>query len=155
MDVELLDEARLADTLFRISGRDGPPRQDDYQLVAGCLHHARSEIRERAILIGGLRWTDPTLLGYFQGALVTDGEPDDENRRLMIECLVSDCVARTAEIEPLTALLQWVLLAQPRESIAAKAAYVGIERLAGRLDAGEYAHVDYAQVEVRLPGVNA
>ena len=43
-------------------------------MVAGCLHHARSEVRERAILIGGLRWADPTLLGYFQGALATGSD---------------------------------------------------------------------------------
>jgi hypothetical protein len=144
------DEDRLTDALLHASAREGPPRQDDYLMVAGCLHHARSEVRERAILIGGLRWADPTLLGYFQGALATGSELDDENRRLMIECLVSDCMGRRAQVEPLRALLRWVMPTQPRDSLAAKAAYVGIELLSGRLEAGDYARIDYARVH--LPG---
>lgn len=137
------DDARLPDTLFRISGMSGRPRQDDYQLVANCLHHPRSDIRERAILIGGLRWQDPTVLGYFQGALVGGAEPDDENRRLMIECLVLHRVDQQGDPESLVAFLRRLAFDLPPDSMTRKAAQAGVDRLRGRLDAKTYASLDY------------
>lgn len=140
------DEGRLLDTLFRISGMSGRPRQDDYQLVANCLHHPRSEIRERAILIGGLRWQDPTVLGYFQGALVGGAELDDENRRLMIECLVLHRVDQQGDPEPLVAFLRRLAFDLSPDSMTRKAALAGVDRLRGRMDAQTYASLDYNQL---------
>ncbi|SEL53790.1 hypothetical protein SAMN05428989_1870 [Pseudoxanthomonas sp. GM95] len=142
------DESRLLDMLFRISGMSEQPRQDDYQLVTSCLHHPRSEIRERAILIGGLRWKDQTVLGYFQGALVGGREPDDENRRLMIECLVAQSVAQEDDPEGLVAFLRRLSFDLPRASMTCKAAFAGVERLRGRMDAQAYASLDYDQLQL-------
>lgn len=151
-DVNEEDTVRLLEVLFRISGMSGQPRQDDYQLVASCLHDRRSEIRERAILIAGLGWKDPTVLGYFHGALDMDSEPDDENRRLMIECLVSFNVASLVAPDALAAFLQRLILRHPRSSMTAKAAYVGVQRLHGRMDDGAYAGVDYDQLQLDADG---
>lgn len=149
--METEDDAgdQLLDRLYGISGEQNrSPSEIDFHLVCNSLHHARPDIRERAIFIGGLRWADRTVLGYFAGVLCLKLEPDQDNCRLMIESLVSDAVNGGFSSKGLADLLHYIIASYPRELLPAKAAYVGIKRLSGEISKRDFAVLSYADVRI-------
>jgi hypothetical protein len=139
----------LLDQLYELSGNAGrEPEASQYLLVASSLHHPREDVRERAIFIGGLRWFDKTILGYFKGVLATGEEPCDDNRRLMIESLVSEAIERGEVRDSLVRFLAGVQESSSAESITAKAAFIGIKRLRGEISKIQFAQLDYGDVTI-------
>lgn len=86
----MAEDKLLLERLYGISGiLTAEPDPSNYTLVSRSLFHCDQEVRERAIFIGGLRWADPLILSSFIGAITVGLESVDENRRLMVESLVS------------------------------------------------------------------
>lgn len=145
------DEDVLLDELYAISGDDDrTPTADQYFLVSNSLRHSNEDIRERAIFIGGLRWMDEIMIGYFKGFLISGFEESDENRKLMVQCLVSQAMFRNKDKERLMEILRDIMNFYPSHSLTAKAAYVGIKRLDGSMGVREFASMNYDDVEVEF-----
>lgn len=143
------DDELLA-RLFVVSGSvDRVPRPEDYFQVSLALHHPRDDVRERAIFIGGLLWMDPTILGYFRATLEWGGEDCDQNRRLMVECLVSGWLEAGRGQGELERFLQNVLATSSQNSYTAKAAFIGIRRLNGELTKQQFAALDYDDIDLQ------
>lgn len=141
----------LLDRLFKISGKlTINPKSDDFRLVAGALHDASAEVRERAIFIGALRWKDPTIVGYLYFALVTDAELDENNRRLIIESLVSASLSGQLDSSALERELLATLRRVEHSQLEAKAAFVGLQRIRGLMSTSEWAVNDYGRVVVDI-----
>jgi hypothetical protein len=139
----------IVDQLFSISGNEQRvPQPETFFFVAACLHHNEERVRERAIFIGGLRWMDKTILGYFVAALLGHLEPSQENQRLMIESLVSSSIENDFMRVALPNILESVLSASDPQSLTARVAYVGIERLKGRISKKQFASIDYDSVAI-------
>lgn len=139
----------LLDRLYELSGGlNRTPTADEYSLVSTSLHHSNDDVRERAIFIGGLRWMDKTILGYFKDAIVSGAESSDDNRRLMIECLVSEAIERGGVRDALEATLAQIQKSFGAESLTAKAAFVGIRRLRGEISKREFAVLDYDDIRI-------
>ena len=144
-------DGRSLDRLFRISGQlTNHPKPDDFRFVTAALHDSRAELRERAIFIGALRWRDPTVLGYVFFAFQTGIEPDENNRRLMIESPVSASVSGAFDSAVLERELLAALERLAHSEVEAKAAFVGLLRLRGLMSISEWAANDYDRVVVDL-----
>lgn len=154
MESNIHQDDELLARLFAVSGSiDRVPRPEDYFQVSVALHHLREDVRERAIFIGGLLWMDPTILGYFRAALEWGGEDCDQNRRLMVECLVSAWLEAGRGQSALESFLQHVLATSSPTSYAAKAAFVGIRRLSGELTKQQFAALDYDDIDLNRSGL--
>lgn len=141
----------ILDELFKISGRSDRTLSDsEYKFIRDSLLHEEESIRERAVFIGGMRIFDPIFLGFFLSRLVLRAEPSLENRRLMIECLVSSSLRKVIDSGALSLVLQAVLQGADENSLEAKAAYIGIKRLNGEMSTSEFAVLDYDDVRVQI-----
>lgn len=147
----MADFTKLLDKLYGISGvHTADPGPEDYLLVSRAFHHADAEVRERAIFIGALRWMDRTMLGYTFAAFKLEIEPVDDNRRLMVEALVSAALRGGFDPAALELALVERLSGCDLSSLEAKAAYVGILRLRGKVTVAEWAVMDYEKVDVKM-----
>lgn len=143
------NDERLLGLLFEISGkRDRIPSQVDYEVVFGALDHPDEEIRERAIFIGGLRWMDDAVLERFKQVLMSGEESCEDNRRLMVESLISQAIERGKERAQLTDFLLDLLDSMDADSLGAKAAFIGIMRLRNKVSKQQFAALDYDNVMV-------
>jgi hypothetical protein len=141
---------QILDRLYRLSGNESrAAAPGDRQFVIEALRHSRADVRERAIFIGGLRWMDAEILDTLRHELQAGSEPSDENRRLMVECLVSAALERAIAPEATKQLLDNVLQSADPKTYEAKAAYIGIARLEGRISKQQFAVIDYDKVNVR------
>ncbi|MBN6149232.1 hypothetical protein JR065_02665 [Xanthomonas sp. AmX2] len=139
----------LLDQLYALSGNSNrTPGGDQYFLVSSSLHHPSEDVRERAVFIGGLRWMDKAILGYFKDALISGEEVSDNIRRLMIECLVSEAIERSGSRDSLAGFLADIQRSSGSQSLAGKAAFVGIKRLKGEISKNEFAVLDYDDIHV-------
>lgn len=138
----------LLDYLYKLSGAESRHLSgDDFKLVCESLWSDSPEIRERAIFIGGLRCFDRTVICALRSMLLDGVEGDEENRRLMIEAIVSFHIERSEQVD-LTPLLDRLIGSNHPESLTAKAAYVGMMRINGELDKKGFASLDYDDVVV-------
>lgn len=141
--------SKLLERLYKVSGEfAADPEPESYLMVSQAFHHADPEVRERAIFIGALRWMDRTMVGYTFGALQLGSEPVDDNRRLMVEALVSAALRGALDPRALETALIACLGRCESFSKEAKAAYVGILRLRGEVTVAEWARMDYDEVDV-------
>ena len=145
-----MDSDSLLEKLYALSGIDDRGLDAEaYFLVAKALTHDREDVRERAIFIGGLRWMDKVMLGYFKGVLLSGAKESDGNRRLMVESLVSEAIVRGGNDDgDLQKTLAWIVRSYGKETLAAKAAYIGTKRLNGQISKNEFAIIDYDDVRV-------
>lgn len=150
----MLKKEQLLDQLYRIAGRlTDRPDPASYALVARSMFDSDAEVRERAIFIGALRWADPVMLSCVTGMLTLGSEPVDDNRRLMIESVVSAALRGKLEPAAIEAWLRVILTKGSADSLQAKAAYVGILRLQGRMSIAEAAAIDYETFVVDQEGI--
>lgn len=139
----------LLDKLYRISGvLTDDPDSSSYMLVSRSLFHRDPEVRERAIFIGGLRWADPLILGCFIGMITTGGESVDDNRRLMVEALVSAALRGKIDVVSVESWLRGVLGSSDSDSLQGKAVYIGLLRIQGKMSVSDFASLDYDDVIV-------
>lgn len=145
----MVEDGLLLDRLYRISGiLTDDPDSPSYMLVSRSLFHCDPEIRERAIFIGGLRWADPLILGCFIGIITVGQESVDDNRRLMVESLVSAVLRGRLDAASIEEWLRTVLSSNDYESLLAKVAYIGLLRIQGKMSVSEFASLDYDDVSV-------
>lgn len=145
----MVEDSLLLDRLYKISGiLTDDPDSPSYMLVSRSLFHCDPEIRERAIFIGGLRWADPLILGSFIGIITLGQEPVDDNRRLMVESLVSAVLRGRLDAASIEEWLRAVLGSNDYESLLAKAAYIGLLRIQGKMSVSEFASIDYDDVSI-------
>jgi hypothetical protein len=139
----------ILDKLYAISGKIDRALSDaEYRFVKDALIHQDESVRERAIFIGGLRSLDPIFLGYLLSVLLLRSESSQENKRLIIESLVSATLLSSYHVERMIWVMQLVLKDACPSSLEAKAAYVGIKRLRGEISKTEFATLDYDQVNL-------
>lgn len=122
------------------------PDPSSYTLVSRSLFHCDQEVRERAIFIGGLRWADPLILSSFIGAITVGLESVDENRRLMVESLVSATLRGRLDALSIASWLRTVIGLGDVNYLQAKAAYIGLLRIQGEITTAEFATLDYDDV---------
>lgn len=145
----MAEDELLLERLYKISGiLTDEPDSPSYMLVSRSLFHCDPEIREKAIFIGGLRWADPLILGFFIGIITVGQEPVDDNRRLMVESLVSAVLRGRLDAASIEEWLRAVLGSNNYESLLAKAAYIGLLRIQGKMSVSEFASIDYDDVSV-------
>ena len=143
------NDESLLDQLYVISGRVDRQLSDaEFRLIACALVHEDDSVRERAIFIGGLRSVDPVFIGFFLSSLLLGSERSDENRRLMIESLVSASLNSPAGPGKMIRNLKDILDGADPSSLEAKSAFVGIKRLRGEISTGEFAILDYDDIHV-------
>lgn len=142
--LKMLKKEQLLDQLYRIAGMlTDRPDPASYALVAKSMFDSDAEVREHAIFIGALRWSDPVMLSCITGVLTLGSEPVDDNRRLMIESVVSAALRGKLERAAIEAWLRVILKQGSTVSLQAKAAYAGILRLQGKMSIAEAAALDY------------
>lgn len=145
----MAEDELLLERLYKMSRvLAAEPDSSSYVLVSRSLFHCDREIRERAIFIGGLRWADPLILGCFIGIVTVGQEPVDDNRRLMIESLVSAVLRRRLDAASIEEWLRAVLHSNDSKSLLAKLAYIGLLRIQGKMSVSEFASIDYDGVSV-------
>lgn len=114
----MAEDELLLERLYKMSRvLAAEPDSSSYVLVSRSLFHCDPEIRERAIFIGGLRWADPLILGCFIGIVTVGQEPVDDNRRLMIESLVSAVLRRRLDAASIEEWLRAVLHSNDSKSL--------------------------------------
>lgn len=145
----MAEDKLLLERLYRISGiLTTEPDPSSYTLVSRSLFHCDQEVRERAIFIGGLRWADPLFLSSFIGVIAVGMEPVDDNRRLMVESLVSATLRGRLDALSIESWLRSVIGSSDLNSLQAKAAYIGLLRIQGKISTAEFASLDYDDVVV-------
>lgn len=145
----MAEDKFLLDQLYRMSGvLTADPESSSYLLVSRSLFHCDQEVRERAVFIGGLRWADPVILGCFIGIITVGMEPVDDNRRLMVESLVSAVLRGRLDAISIGGWLRSVIGSSDLNSLQAKAAYIGLLRIQGKVSNAEFAYLDYDDVIV-------
>ncbi|ELC7364702.1 MULTISPECIES: hypothetical protein [Bacteria] len=145
----MTEDELLLEQLYRMSGiLTAEPDSSSYALVSRSLFHCDQEVRERAVFIGGLRWADPLILGCFIGIITVGMEPVDDNRRLMVESLVSAALRGRLDAISIGSWLGTVIGSSDLNSLQAKAAYIGLLRIKGRISTAEFACLDYDDVVV-------
>ncbi|WP_312400790.1 hypothetical protein [Stenotrophomonas indicatrix] len=143
----MAEDKLLLERLYRISGiLTAEPDPSSYTLVSRSLFHGDQEVRERAIFIGGLRWADPLILSSFIGAITVGLESVDENRRLMVESLLSATLRGRLDALSIASWLRTVFGLGDVNSLQAKAAYIGLLRIQGKITTAEFATLDYDDV---------
>lgn len=144
-----MSQENLLDKLYEISGElTKAPSASNYSLVMESLRHKNEDVRERAIFISGLRWMDDEALRIFKDRLQFDSESSDNNRRLMIESLVSAAIESSERSSQLKEFLLELLTKLDGHSTSAKAAFIGIQRLNGDISKQQFAVLDYDDVVV-------
>ncbi|MDI9272376.1 hypothetical protein [Stenotrophomonas sp. PFBMAA-4] len=144
-----MEDKLLLERLYRISGiLTAEPDSSSYALVSRALFHCDQDVRERAIFIGGLRWADPLILSCFIGAITVGLESVDDNRRLMVESLVSATLRGKLDAISIGSWLRTVIGSSDVNSLQAKAAYIGFLRIKGEISTAEFASLDYDDVVV-------
>lgn len=145
----MAEDKFLLEQLYKMSGvLTAEPDSSSYMLVSKSLFHCDQEVRERAAFIGGLRWADPMILGCFIGIITVGLEPVDDNRRLMVESLVSATLRGRLDSISICSWLGTVIGSSDLNSLQAKAAYIGLLRIQGKISTAEFASLDYDDVVV-------